>query len=1260
MTRRHRRNCDALAASLLSLTILLGILPRPARAAAPPKEERTAVLPPAPARADAPAGRAQKSLARLPSSFEANAGQADPRVRFISRGARHTLLLAADGATLALRTGGGGKEGSGRASLRAARGESARVAAAAEPTFQLIGMKFVGANPRAEIVSEGELKGKVNYLVGRDPSKWRADVPTFSGVRYRGLYRGVDLVYHGGAGGGRLEYDFLLAPGADYRPIRLRFEGADSLSIGRGGELVLHTKAGVVTQSPPVVYQLDEKGARREVAGGYVMRGGREVGFRLGEYDRGAPLVIDPVLVYSTYFPYSYQMAVDAAGAVYVVGTAEFIAGDFPVTPGAFQRTRRGASDAYVAKLNAEGTELSYLTYLGGGGGDPAGGGEYGQDVAVDAAGNAYVTGLTYSNDFPVVNAFQPARGGGFSDGFVSKLNAAGSALVYSSYLGGAETEWSRGIAVDASGGAYVVGGTRSVDFPVRNALQPARKGGEDFFVTKVAPDGKSLEYSTYLGGGDDELGYDCQIGLDPAGAVYVAGTSYSGDYPVTPGAYQQAPKTPPGLFYSDAVVTKIAAGGASLAYSTYLGGTGIDFSHGLAVDAAGQAHVAGSTLSSDFPTQNALYPANTNPHGGGFLTKLNAAGTALAYSTYLVGTPKRPCGPTHLFHLLYACSGDAARAVAVDAAGNAYVTGATISDDFPTPVDAVQPSLSGRMNAFVIKLSPAGQALYSTYLGGSAFDEGADIHADAAGTAYLLGYTSSDDFPAVNPYRDNFARDIDHLLNSFVAKLADPGTPGPASRVRFDSAAYTVGEADRVVQINVTRAGDLAQPAEVDYSTGDLTASERTDYTTARGTLRFAAGEAVRTFTVSVTDDNSVEDDEKFSLTLHNLRGPAALAGPSSALLTIFDDDEHPAADNPIDNSQFFVRQHYRDFLNREPDAEGLAFWVGEIEGCGTNAQCREVKRVNVSAAFFLSIEFQEAGFLVERLYRLAFGARVPYHTFIHDACEVGEGVVVGQGEWRQRLDANRRSYVEAFVARDAFGQKYPAELTAAQYVDRLNAGSGGSLSQSERDALVAGLEAGTETRGTVLLKVGDDEDFRRREFRPAFVLMQYYGYLRRDPDEPGYDFWLAKLNQFGGDFARAEMVRAFLNSEEYRRRFHEQTTEAALGTPFQVRFGETAVVLPDELRVSLLDVGYDWRCPRGTQCPAAGAVSILIQAVKPGGQTARFVLTIEGGVPRPHPANTPYEALGYRFRLLQFDPEPPHGSQGVTFVALLQVDKL
>jgi hypothetical protein len=315
-------------------------------------------------------------------------------------------------------------------------------------------------------------------------------------------------------------------------------------------------------------------------------------------------------------------------------------------------------------------------------------------------------------------------------------------------------------------------------------------------------------------------------------------------------------------------------------------------------------------------------------------------------------------------------------------------------------------------------------------------------------------------------------------------------------------------------------------------------------DYNTTIGRLRFAAGESAKAFAVLITDDAYAEGTESFNLMLSNPTGGVALGAGSTAAVTISDNDAVTAAANPLDATVFFVRQQYADFFSREPDAGGLAFWSGGIDSCGANAGCRDGKRVDTSAAFFLSIEFQETGFLAHRLYRAAFNRLSRYREFVRDTQEIGRGVVVNSPGWEAQLEANKAAFLSEFAARPDFQTRYGG-MTNAQYVDALNANTGGSLSQAERDSLVAGLTGGTETRATALRKAADDADFRARETSRAFVQMQYFGYLRRNPDDApdsdfaGYNFWLGKLDEFGGDYRRAEMVRAFLVSTEYRRRF-------------------------------------------------------------------------------------------------------------------------
>jgi hypothetical protein len=302
------------------------------------------------------------------------------------------------------------------------------------------------------------------------------------------------------------------------------------------------------------------------------------------------------------------------------------------------------------------------------------------------------------------------------------------------------------------------------------------------------------------------------------------------------------------------------------------------------------------------------------------------------------------------------------------------------------------------------------------------------------------------------------------------------------------------------------------------------------------------------------LTNDAFVEGSETFDVRLSAPSG-AQLVSPAATTVTVFDDDFGTPTSNPIDASPLFVRQHYRDFLNREPDTSGFNFWTGEIESCGANQQCREVKRNNVSAAFFLSIEFQETGFLAYRLHQTAFGTgeTLGIRTFLKDSQEIGAGVVVGPGAWQEQLEANKQAFLARFVARPEFVAAYPPALTPAQYVDALSAhtadpaqpGAGGALTQGERDQLVAQLTAGTKTRADVLRAVAENALFRQRQVNRAFVYMQYVGYLRRNPnatpdtDYTGYNFWLGKLTEFQGNYISAEMVKAFLTSIEYRQRF-------------------------------------------------------------------------------------------------------------------------
>ncbi|HYP52700.1 MAG TPA: Calx-beta domain-containing protein, partial [Pyrinomonadaceae bacterium] len=366
-----------------------------------------------------------------------------------------------------------------------------------------------------------------------------------------------------------------------------------------------------------------------------------------------------------------------------------------------------------------------------------------------------------------------------------------------------------------------------------------------------------------------------------------------------------------------------------------------------------------------------------------------------------------------------------------------------------------------------------------------------------------------------------------------------------------FAAAPLSVSEGTGFVRLTVTRSGDLSLPARVDYATSGGTADDRADFTAAYGTLRFAADETTRTLDVFVTDDRFAEGPESFTVALSNAAGVTLGAAPT-ATVHLLDHDAATGA-NPVRwdagvDTQFFVRQHYVDFFNREPDAAGLAHWTNVIESCGADNLCREARRVNVSAAFVLSIEFQETGFVVYLAHQAAFetAERLRLKDFLADVREIGRGVVVNQGDWKGQIESNRTAFFDEFVTRPAFASKFGA-LSNVQYVDALNAGAGNSLTQGERDALVAGLNAATLTRARALRSVVENPAFGRSHYNRAFVLMQYFGSLRRNPDDApeqnrdfaGFNHWLTNLNNFNGNFEQAEMVKAFITSEEYQRRF-------------------------------------------------------------------------------------------------------------------------
>jgi hypothetical protein len=667
-----------------------------------------------------PPRSAQPLAGQIPVTFEQNLGQFDPRARYVARVAGGAVLVG--------------------------DAEVAIVCADQSRRRGVVRLRYVGADPSVRVAGLDRLPGVANYFRGADPSRWRAGVPTFGAARVRGLYPGIDVAYY--VDGPTLEFDYVVSPGADVRAIRFAVDGAAHVRVDPAtGDLVLGAGDGAPRLQAPAIYQL-VAGAKQSVAGRYVARG-VEVGLEVGDYDRTLPLVVDPAIRYSTYVGGSNvelysSVVVDASGNAYLAGNT--FSTDFPTTPGAFQLDM-ASDDVVVTKLAPGGNALVYSTYLGGGAGD------FGNGIAIDAAGNAIVTGSTFSTNFPTTNGFAADMTG--ADAFLTKLNATGTTLLYSTYLGGSGTDGAAAVAAEPGGVAYVTGSTDSIDFQTTPSAYQAMRlvAATTTFVTKIdttASGAASLLYSTYLG--DTGAGEDVAVGA--GGAAYVTGFSDGTMFPTTIGAFQT---DQPGR---DAFVAKIdttASGAASLVYSTYLGGGAADTGHGIAVDATGAAHVSGETTSTNFPTTASAFQPSPPGLGSGdidaFATKVNATGTALVYSTYLGGS-----------------GDDIGTSIAVDAGGAMDVTGNTFSSDFPTASPLFD--YDADSDVFVSRLHPARTAMaslvFSTYLGGADRDLAFDIALDSHGEAYIAGFTNSPDFPTVNPYQGD-----QPTLDAFVTKLS-------------------------------------------------------------------------------------------------------------------------------------------------------------------------------------------------------------------------------------------------------------------------------------------------------------------------------------------------------------------------------------------------------------------------------------------------------------------------------------------------------
>ena len=708
------------------------------------------------------------SYGRLPLAFESNQGQTNKQVQFLSHGLGYSLFLTPTEAVLSLQSNRPNRIATSKRTLPS--GFHARVSSIKGEadggrisTASVLRLKLAGSNPHPLVTGQDALPGSVNYFIGKDRSKWRTGIASYGKVSYKNVYPGIDLVYYGNQQ--QLEYDWVVSPGADVHRIALDISGAQRASISASGDLLLHATAGDLIQHAPVVYQ-EIDGQRKQISAHMALQSSPEgsskihdqrIGFKVGSYDRSRPLIIDPVLVYSTYvggsgFDSASGIAVDSYGNAYITGQTS--SPDFPlvapIQPTNHANTTNGFTNIFVSEVNAAGTALVYSTYLGGSQDEEANG------IALDSLGDAYVAGLTESADFPTLNALYSNLPSTTGAGFVTKLNAAGNALLYSTYLGGTNGAEATGIAVDKSGNAYVAGGTGSTDFPTKNAIQSVNNGhgilGDgNAFITEINAAGSALVYSTYYGGshGDTALA----IAVDTSGNTYVTGDANSTDFPVH-NAFQVSAQGE-----GDAFVLKIDANGAAVVYASYLGGSLIDHAHAIAVDSGGNAYVGGDTNSVNFPNKGAFQTSNHNTGGvsTGFVSKISSTG-GLVWSTYLGGSGGDSVG-----------NGESVDGVTVDGSGEAYVTGSSSSLNFPT-VNAVQ-STNGGGNAFVTKFNAAGSALlFSTFLGGTGGDFGAAIAIDSFGNAFVTGETRSSNFPTISPLQSTIHSQL--AANAYIARI--------------------------------------------------------------------------------------------------------------------------------------------------------------------------------------------------------------------------------------------------------------------------------------------------------------------------------------------------------------------------------------------------------------------------------------------------------------------------------------------------------
>ena len=805
-----------------------------------------------------------------PLIFEANHGQSDAQVKFLTRGKGYKAFLTSGAMVL---------------SLRPSQTESVHSATAATgsqpPAGTTLQFKLLGASKNPAIVGEDLLPGKVNYFIGRDPAKWHTGVPTYSRIRYKNVYPGIDLVYYGSHQ--QLEYDFAISPGANPGQIQFELTGAAQTTLDAEGNLVLQTSSGEVHLQSPVIYQ-ESDGVRVRVSGTYVMNDSTHIAFHVSQYDPSKPMVIDPVLVYSTYLGGSGDdepsgIAVDNAGSVYVAGYTDST--DFPLAaPGSLPA---GNMHVFVAKLDPTGSNLVYADYIGGNSQD------YGYALVLDSANEVYVTGSTASSDFPVVNPYQGTYPGAFN-GFLTKISADGSSLLYSTYFGGNGSDLPASIAIDSLGSVLIAGNTSSTNFPVANAYQATAQPNQDGlfgnygFLTKFSPDGSYLAYSTYFAG-NTNVAYNCggtpcwtspysainSIAVDANGDAYAAGVTNTYNFPTTQSAYlaiDSTQQTNPIV----AFVGKFSSSG-TLDYSTYFyeSSAALTEADAIAVDASGSAYVTGIAFSDGtFPVTSTTICNPTISQFAcdyAFVTKFNPTGSNLVYSTFL--GPNNNATP---------------RAIALDSNNDAYVLSSTSSSSFGI-VDGIEPYSNGG-DLLLVEIDPlASTQLFATYLGASADEFAAGIALDSNGNIYIAGSTDSTDLPTT---QGSFQNVLGGGTDAFVMKIGPSSAPSVSlSPSSLQYAAQSVGATSTAQTVLLRNMGSSPLAISSITPNGDFAESDTC------GTSVPAAGSC--SFSVSFTPTNAgsrsgsivIQDNAAGAPHVINLtgvgNGPLAVFAPQS-----------------------------------------------------------------------------------------------------------------------------------------------------------------------------------------------------------------------------------------------------------------------------------------------------------------------------------------------------------------------------------------